>query len=32
MNDNDKKTVGRILYYCNRLQEYILAFGNSKEE
>ena len=32
MNDNDKKTVERIIYYCGRLQEHVLAFGNSKEE
>ncbi len=25
---NDKKTVERIIYYCNRLQEHILTFGN----
>ena len=30
MNDNDKRTLERILYYCDRLQEHILAFGNSK--
>jgi len=30
MNDKDKKTVERIIYYCNRLQEHILFFGNSK--
>ena len=32
MNDSDKKTVERILHYCDRLQEHVLAFGNSKEE
>lgn len=32
MNDNDKKTVERILHYCDRLQEHVSAFGNSKEE
>ena len=32
MKGNDKKSVERIIYYCNRLQEHVSAFGNSKEE
>ncbi len=32
MNDNDKKAIEKIIYYCDRLHEHVLAFGNSKEE
>ena len=32
MNNNDKKTIEKIIYYCDRLQEHVLTFGNSKEK
>lgn len=32
MKDDDKKAIERIIYYCDRLHEHVLAFGNSKEE
>lgn len=32
MNDNDKKAIEKIIYYCDRLYEHVLAFWNSKEE
>ena len=32
MKDNDRKSVEKLIYYCNRLEEHVIAFGNSKEE
>lgn len=32
MNETDRKSIERIIYYCNRLQEHVLYFGNSREE
>ena len=32
MNDKDRKSVERLIYYCNRLEEHVLYFGNSQEE
>jgi hypothetical protein len=32
MNEKDKMTVKTIIDYCDRLQDHILFFGDSKEE
>ena len=32
MNDKDRKSVERLIYYCNRLEEHVSYFGNSQEE
>lgn len=31
MNDSDKKHLQRIIYYCNRLDNHIKAFGDDKD-
>ena len=32
MKAEDRKYIERIIYYCNRLEEHVLTFGNSKDE
>lgn len=32
MKDTDKKSIERLIYYCDRLQEHVSYFGNSREE